>query len=116
VNGHDAPPTAAGATYYAAGATTRPTPTAVPPLPVAVGRALTHAAGTGPVARPCPGRHPLGRGDYLRIARLGAEPNQQICGTSSRISGWRATDSISLPKMRPVPTPIEPSLDAERST
>ena len=31
--------------------------------------------------------------------------------SSSFISGWRATDSISLPKMKPMPmpAPIEPS-------
>lgn len=43
------------------------------PATVPVGRALSHAARTGPHERPCPGRHPLSREDYLRIARLISE-------------------------------------------
>src|SRR6185295_10187377 len=43
-------------------------------------------------------------------ASVSAKPSQRMLCSSSFISGWRATDSISLPKMMPMPmpAPIEP--------
>src|SRR3954453_9398660 len=43
-------------------------------------------------------------------ASVSAKPSQRIACSSSFISGWRATDSISEPKMMPMPmpAPIEP--------
>src|SRR2546423_4349204 len=39
------------------------------------------------------------------IASVSAKPSHWIDVISSRISGWRVTDSITLPKMKPTPTP-----------
>src|SRR5436305_13839 len=39
------------------------------------------------------------------IASVSAKPSHWIEVISSRISGWRVTDSITLPKMKPTPMP-----------
>src|SRR3954447_9788538 len=39
------------------------------------------------------------------MASVGAKPSHWIEVISSRISGWRVTDSMTLPKMKPTPTP-----------
>src|ERR671930_317146 len=39
------------------------------------------------------------------MASVSAKPSHWIEVISSRISGWRVTDSMTLPKMIPVPTP-----------
>src|SRR3954467_13393820 len=39
------------------------------------------------------------------IASVSAKPSHWIEVISSRISGWRVTDSMTLPKMKPTPTP-----------
>src|SRR5882724_204423 len=39
------------------------------------------------------------------IASVRAKPSHWIEVISSRISGWRVTDSMTLPKMKPTPTP-----------
>src|SRR2546421_7968960 len=39
------------------------------------------------------------------IASVSAKPSHWIEVISSRISGWRVTDSITFPKMKPTPTP-----------
>src|SRR6059058_1973107 len=39
------------------------------------------------------------------IASVSAKPSHWIDVISSRISGWRVTDSMTLPKMKPTPTP-----------
>src|SRR5918998_112672 len=39
------------------------------------------------------------------IASVGAKPSHWMLVISSRISGWRVTDSITLPKMYPTPMP-----------
>src|ERR1700704_2944134 len=39
------------------------------------------------------------------IASVSAKPSHWIEVISSRISGWRGTDSITLPKMKPSPMP-----------
>src|SRR4051812_26062550 len=39
------------------------------------------------------------------IASVSAKPSHWIDVISSRISGWRVTDSITLPKMKPTPMP-----------
>src|SRR4051812_34041559 len=39
------------------------------------------------------------------IASVSAKPSHWIEVISSRISGWRVTDSITLPKMKPTPLP-----------
>src|ERR671917_662140 len=39
------------------------------------------------------------------IASVSAKPSHWIDVISSRISGWRVTDSMTLPKMMPMPTP-----------
>src|SRR5436305_4955457 len=39
------------------------------------------------------------------IASVSANPSHWMLVISSRISGWRVTDSITLPKMMPMPTP-----------
>src|SRR4051812_48754828 len=39
------------------------------------------------------------------IASVSAKPSHWIDVISSRISGWRVTDSITLPKMYPTPMP-----------
>src|ERR1044071_2720939 len=38
-------------------------------------------------------------------ASVRAKPSHWIPVISSRISGWRVTDSMTLPKMMPMPTP-----------
>src|SRR5919202_5106925 len=45
------------------------------------------------------------------IASVSAKPSHWMLWISSRISGWRVTDSITFPKMKPtpMPAPIEPS-------
>src|SRR5919109_1345574 len=44
------------------------------------------------------------------IASVSAKPSHWMLVISSRIWGWRVTDSITLPKMipTPMPAPIEP--------
>src|SRR5919197_3109333 len=44
------------------------------------------------------------------IASVSANPSHWMLVISSRISGWRVTDSITLPNMNPtpMPAPIEP--------
>src|SRR2546421_9182990 len=44
------------------------------------------------------------------IASVRARPSHWMLVISSRISGWRVTDSITLPKMNPtpMPAPIDP--------
>src|SRR6266576_3975787 len=39
------------------------------------------------------------------IASVSAKPSHWIEVISSRISGWRVTDSMTLPKMKPTPMP-----------
>src|SRR3954452_137752 len=39
------------------------------------------------------------------IASVSANPSHWIEVISSRISGWRVTDSMTLPKMKPTPMP-----------
>src|SRR5919199_2309559 len=39
------------------------------------------------------------------IASVSAKPSHWMLVISSRISGWRVTDSITLPKMNPTPMP-----------
>src|SRR3954447_8279046 len=39
------------------------------------------------------------------MASVGAKPSHWIEVISSRISGWRVTDSMTLPKMKPTPMP-----------
>src|SRR3954451_16312325 len=42
---------------------------------------------------------------YKKHASVRAKPSHWMPVISSRISGWRVTDSITLPKMMPMPTP-----------
>src|SRR3954453_14405700 len=42
---------------------------------------------------------------YNTIASVSAKPSHWIDVISSRISGWRVTDSMTLPKMKPTPMP-----------
>ena len=39
------------------------------------------------------------------IASVSAKPSHWMLVISSRISGWRVTDSITFPKMYPTPMP-----------